>query len=154
MALTAQQIDQFPTVPLIFPSVVAGVTLVYNLPGNPSITLTADQISGIYQGIITDCNMIDPMLPSTPIIPLTRADETGPTGTFTQYLSVSAMNWPAFLIGTEVVFPAPVQLIDGETVLVQELTATIGSIVYVNFGASTAETNLANVAVIMLLASL
>src|ERR1700722_20404914 len=99
---------------LHIPIVAGGVAVIYNLPGNPKLKLDGDTLAGIFLGNITKWN--DPKivalnpgvdLPDTAIIPVHRADGSGTSFIFTDYLSSvnpawadsvgkgSAVKWPA-----------------------------------------------------------
>ena len=99
---------------LHLPIVAGGVALIYNLPGNPKLKLDGDTLANIYMGNITKWN--DPKivalnsgvdLPDTAIIPVHRADGSGTSFIFTDYLSTvnpawsdtvgkgSSVKWPA-----------------------------------------------------------
>lgn len=105
---------------LQFPTVVAGVVIVYNIPeiGNKGFSLDQKAVCGIYMGKITDWN--DPYikglnpganLPPTKIIVVHRSDGSGTTFIFTNWLSKvcpewkekvgndKAVNWPAGIGG-------------------------------------------------------
>jgi phosphate transport system substrate-binding protein len=99
---------------LHLPVVAGGVAIIYNLPGNPKLKLDGDTLANIYLGNITKWN--DPKiaalnpgvsLPDTAIIPVHRADGSGTSYIFTDYLSSvnpawsdtvgkgSSVKWPA-----------------------------------------------------------
>jgi phosphate transport system substrate-binding protein len=99
---------------LHLPIVAGGVAIIYNLPGNPKLKLDGDTLTGIYLGNITHWN--DPKLaalnpgvtlPDTAIVPVHRADGSGTSFIFTDYLSSvnpawadsvgkgSSVKWPA-----------------------------------------------------------
>jgi phosphate transport system substrate-binding protein len=96
------------------PIVAGGVAVIYNLPGDPKIKLDGDTLAAIYLGNITKWN--DPKiaalnpgltLPDANIIPIHRADGSGTSFIFTDYLSSvnpawadsvgkgSSVKWPA-----------------------------------------------------------
>src|SRR5271154_7060353 len=96
------------------PVVAGGVAIIYNLPGSPKLKLDGDTLANIYLGNITKWN--DPKivalnpgvdLPDTAIIPVHRADGSGTSFIFTDYLSSvnpawadtvgkgSSVKWPA-----------------------------------------------------------
>lgn len=96
----------FPgAVPLHFPVAVGTVTVVYNLPGFGvgDIKLTGELIQRMYLGEITtwghaDLVAINPALAGnpTPIVPVHRADGSGTTFAFTDFLARSAsFGWSA-----------------------------------------------------------
>jgi phosphate transport system substrate-binding protein len=99
---------------LHIPIVAGGVAVIYNLPGSPKLKLDGDTLANIYLGNITKWN--DPKivalnpgvdLPDTAIIPVHRADGSGTSFIFTDYLSSvnpawsdsvgkgSSVKWPA-----------------------------------------------------------
>ena len=79
------------------PSYVSPIALVYNLEGVDSLNLSPEAIAGIFAGEITQWD--DPQiagdnpdadLPSEPITPVHRADDSGTTENFTEYLDAVA----------------------------------------------------------------
>lgn len=85
-----------------FPTVIGGVVIIVNIPGvNPNeLKLTGELLSEIYLGNITKWN--DPKLveanrgvklPSLAIAPVYRADGSGTTFVFTDYLSMVSPDW-------------------------------------------------------------
>jgi phosphate transport system substrate-binding protein len=99
---------------LHIPVVAGGVAVIYNLPGDPKLKLDGDTLANIYLGNITKWN--DPKiaalnpgiaLPEIAIVPVHRADGSGTSFIFTDYLSNvnpawadsigkgSAVKWPA-----------------------------------------------------------
>ena len=99
---------------LHIPIVAGGVAVIYNLPGSPKLKLDGDTLAGIYLGNITKWNdpkiaALNPSvdLPDTAIIPVHRADGSGTSFIFTDYLSSvnpawadsvgkgSSVKWPA-----------------------------------------------------------
>ena len=96
------------------PIVAGGVAIIYNLPGDPKLKLDGATLAGIYLGNITKWN--DPKiaalnpgisLPDLAIVPVHRADGSGTSFIFTDYLSsvnpawadsvgkASQVKWPA-----------------------------------------------------------
>jgi phosphate transport system substrate-binding protein len=93
--LTAHKLMQFPTV-------IGGVDIIVNLPDVKvnELKLTGELIADIYLGKITKWN--DPKiaalnqgvkLPSLTIAPVYRADGSGTTFVFTDYLSMQSPDW-------------------------------------------------------------
>ena len=85
-----------------FPTVIGGVDIIVNLPGVKAneLKLTGELIADIYLGTITKWN--DPKiaevnpgikLPSLAIAPVYRADGSGTTYVFTDYLSMMSAQW-------------------------------------------------------------
>ena len=101
------------------PDILGGVTLSYNLPGvTTRIKLDAPTIAGIFAGTIKTWNAsqitaLNPgvTLPSNAIVPQVRADSSGTTYIFSDYLNTAApsvwtlgasktINWPSVAIQT------------------------------------------------------
>jgi phosphate transport system substrate-binding protein len=79
------------------PNYISAIAVVYNLEGVDELNLTPATIAGIFSGTITTWN--DPaiaadnpgaQLPRTPITPVHRADKSGTTKNFTDYLAKAA----------------------------------------------------------------
>ncbi|SDP63444.1 phosphate ABC transporter substrate-binding protein, PhoT family [Klenkia soli] len=79
------------------PDYISAIAVVYNLPGVDDLNLSPDTLAGIFTGAITtwddaaiaaDNEGVD--LPSTTITPVHRADESGTTKNFTDYLAQAA----------------------------------------------------------------
>jgi phosphate transport system substrate-binding protein len=106
--------DKAPDKILHLPVVAGGVAVIYNLPGDPKLKLDGGTLANIFMGNITKWN--DPKiaalnpgvsLPDTAIIPVHRADGSGTSFIFTDYLSSvnpawadtvgkgSSVKWPA-----------------------------------------------------------
>jgi phosphate transport system substrate-binding protein len=95
--LTEHKLMQFPTV-------IGGVDIIVNLPGiKPNeLKLTGPILADIYLGNITKWNDkaiadLNPelKLPRTAIAPVHRADGSGTTFVFTDYLSMQSPDWKA-----------------------------------------------------------
>ena len=101
------------------PDILGGVTLSYNLPGvTTRIKLDAPTIAGIFAGTITTWNAsqitaLNPgvTLPSNAIVPEVRADSSGTTYIFSDYLTAAApsawtlgasktITWPSVAVQT------------------------------------------------------
>ncbi len=99
-----------------FPTVIGGVVMVVNIPGVTAnqIKLTGELVAEIYLGKITKWN--DPKLvemnrgvtlPNLQIAPVYRADGSGTTFVFTDYLSMVDPNWKSTVgSSTSVKWPA------------------------------------------------
>ena len=125
---------------LYFPDVISPVTVSYNLPGVSGLKLSAPTIAGIFQGKITKWNdsaikADNPgvNLPSTAITIARRADSSGTTQNFSQFLvdatgdgwklgTSSTINWPASSRGG-----------NGNGGVAQIIKSTTGAIGYVDF---------------------
>ncbi len=107
--LAAHKLMQFPTA-------IGGVVMVVNIPGVAvnQVKLTGELVSEIYLGKITKWN--DPRLvemnrgvtmPNLAIAPVYRADGSGTTFVFTDYLSMVDPNWKSTVgSSTSVKWPA------------------------------------------------
>jgi phosphate ABC transporter phosphate-binding protein len=126
---------------LFFPSVVGAVVPIVNLPGMPgSIAFTPEALAGIYLGKIKKWN--DPILtranrglrlPDLDITVVHRADGSGTSYAWTDYLSKASAEWKA-QVGMSLTPKWPVGQggngSDGVSKLVKE---QVGSIGYVEF---------------------
>lgn len=79
------------------PDYVSPIAVAYNLPGVPQLNLAPATVAGIFKGQVTTWN--DPkiaadnpgvQLPATRINPVHRADDSGTTENFTDYLNKAA----------------------------------------------------------------
>ena len=127
---------------LFFPSVVGAVVPVVNLPGLPSdIAFTPEALAGIYLGKIKKWN--DPILtrsnrglrlPDLDIAVVHRADGSGTSYAWTDYLSKISPEWKA-QVGTSLAPKWPVGLEangnDGVSKLVKERSGAIGYVEYI-----------------------
>lgn len=82
------------------PVYISPIAVIFNLEGIDSLNLDADTIAGIFLGEITNWN--DPViaeqnpgvdLPDLGITAVHRADKSGTTGNFTDYLAAASSNW-------------------------------------------------------------
>jgi phosphate transport system substrate-binding protein len=109
--------DQLAAHKLIqFPTVIGGVVIIVNLPGIAAnqLRLAGDVLADIYEGKITKWN--DPRivalnpgvaLPSIAIAPVYRADGSGTTFVYTDYLSMQSQTWKSGVgAATSVKWPA------------------------------------------------
>lgn len=95
------------------PTVAGAVVVSYNLPGDPTLKLDGPTLAGIFLGTITKWN--DPAiagqnpdikLPDADIIVVHRADGSGTTFCFTDYLSSVSSEWKSKVgKGTAVSWP-------------------------------------------------
>lgn len=138
IVLTRDQLNTITSSVLTFPTAAVGVVIAYNLPGNPDITLNANQIADIFNGTITNWNQLIDISMDIPIVIVSRSDASGTTAIFTDFLSKSNIGWPVNLTGLQVVFPASNQVtVSSTAAAIQSLEANVGAIGYVNFGAIT-----------------
>jgi len=123
---------------LHLPIVAGGVAIIYNLPGNPKLKLDGETLAGIYLGNITKWNdakiaALNPglTLPDTSIIPVHRADGSGTSFIFTDYLSSVNPAWANTVgKGASVKWPAGIGLAakgsEGVAGQVKQLPGAIG----------------------------
>ena len=113
VALTDDQLKTMPAV-LQIPETAGPVCITYNLPDvKQPLQLTANAIAGIFLGTIKKWQ--DPeiakanpgvKLPATSIIVVHRADGSGTTGIYTEYLSAVSSEWKTKVgFGTSVSWP-------------------------------------------------
>jgi phosphate transport system substrate-binding protein len=128
---------------LDIPLAISAQTINYNLPGlnGANIKIDGPTLAAIYSGVVTqwDDAAIKAMnpgvtLPHQPIIPVRRAEGSGDTFIFTQFLDFSAESWennPGY--GSTIRWPnvAGEKTATGNDGLVQALAATPYSIGYV-----------------------
>jgi phosphate transport system substrate-binding protein len=125
------------------PTVIAPITLSYNLPSVDKLQLSPATVSGIFQLTITKWN--DPAivadnpgvtLPDSDIVAVVRSDPSGTTENFTKFLNAAVGpdaggDWK--LGGAkDVTFPAGTQNGNGNSGVAQLVTSTEGSIGYVD----------------------
>jgi phosphate transport system substrate-binding protein len=134
--------EQNPEI-LDIPLAISAVAINYNLPGlnGANIKIDGPTLAAIYSGKVTEWD--DPAikamnptaaLPHQQIIPVRRADGSGDTFVFTQFLDFSADTWennPGF--GTEIAWPsvAAEKAGEGNEGVVKALAATPYAIGYV-----------------------
>jgi phosphate transport system substrate-binding protein len=130
-----------PSTPfLYFPTVVAPITVSYNVSGLAKLRLSADTIAKIFEGRITQWN--DPSikaenpkakLPSTKITVVHRSDGSGTTQNFTLFLTKAAGATWTLGTGSTVQWPASTQGASGNGGVAQLVKSTDGAIGYVDF---------------------
>ena len=125
------------------PTVIAPITMSYNLPGVDKLQLSPTSIAAIFQREITKWN--DPIiaadnpgvtLPATDIVVARRADGSGTTDNFSKFLNASAGpdaggTWKLGS-GSELEWPADTQAGDGNSGVAQIVASTEGAIGYVD----------------------
>lgn len=74
---------------------LGGVAISYNVPGAPkNLRLSGNQLARIYLGQVTDWHQVDSSIPSgTTIVPVHRADSSGPGYDLDQYLIDTSPAW-------------------------------------------------------------
>jgi phosphate transport system substrate-binding protein len=140
MPLTAQELDQDGL--FQFPAIIGGVVPVVNLEGVApgQLKLTGALLADVYLGKIKNWN--DPALaalnpdlklPATAITVVRRADGSGTTFLFTDYLSMVSADWKGRVgTGTSVSWPAGVggKGNEGVAAYVQRIKGAIGYVEY------------------------
>ena len=98
--LNDDEMNMFPSSVVQFPTCLGAVVISYNLPGNPELKLTPEIISGIFLGSITNWNdskikAENPTIhmPDEKITVVHRADGSGTSYVFTDYLSKVSPEW-------------------------------------------------------------
>ncbi len=128
---------------LNIPLAVSAQQIMYNLPGlnKKHLRLNGPVLAGIYDGKITNWDnaaikRLNPgvKLPNLPVVPIHRADGSGDTFLFTQYLSFTTPSWmhgPSF--GTSITWPSVPGSVsaEGNQGMVQQLTQYQGGVAYV-----------------------
>ena len=133
---------------LYFPTVVAPITVSYNLSGVDELQLSPDTIAKIFQREITNWN--DPAiaadnegveLPDQDITVVRRSDSSGTTGNFTKFLEKASGPDASgvWTLGTDstVEWPADTQAGDGNGGVAQIISSTNGAIGYVDLSDAT-----------------
>jgi len=102
MPMKDEQIAALKVKALHFPTVMGGVVPTFNLPGVAELKFSSEMLAGIFLGKITKWN--DPAiakanpgvkLPATDVIVVHRAEGSGTTFVFTDYLSKVSPAWKA-----------------------------------------------------------
>jgi phosphate transport system substrate-binding protein len=125
------------------PLAISAQTINYNLPGlnDAKVTLDGPTLAGIYTGTITEWDA-EPIaalnpgvhLPHQTIVPIRRADESGDTFIFTQFLDFSTQSWEDKIgYGTDVAWPkvAGERTATGNAGMVRTAAATPYSVAYI-----------------------
>lgn len=133
---------------LYFPTVVAPITVSFNLSGVDTLDLSPATIANIFQRTIT--NWTDPAiaadnpgasLPDLDITVVHRSDSSGTTGNFTKFLekSVGADAGGIWTLGTDstIEWPADTQAGEGNSGVAQVISSTDGAIGYVDLSDAT-----------------
>jgi phosphate transport system substrate-binding protein len=125
---------------LYFPTVVAPITVSYNLSGVSKLGLSADTIAKIFQGQITTWNDAaikadnpNAKLPSTKITVVHRSDSSGTTQNFTNFLVKAAPTTWTLGSSSTVSWPASTQGGTGNSGVAKLVKDTDGAIGYVDF---------------------
>ncbi|MFO1036832.1 MAG: phosphate ABC transporter substrate-binding protein PstS [Geminicoccaceae bacterium] len=141
MPLGADELDAAGLVQ--FPFIIGGVSPVINVPGIQAgeLILDADTLAGIYLGKITrwddpELQRTNPglQLPGLPIRLVRRADGSGTTFLFTDFLTKRVADW-AKAVGTGLQVTWPVATLEAKSSagVVETVAATPGAIGYVEY---------------------
>lgn len=136
--LTKDELDKSGLIQ--FPAIIGGVVAVFNLPGIKQLKLTGPVLADIYLGKIKTWNddaivKLNPevKLPNQPISVIRRADGSGTTFLFTDYLSKVSPEWKT-KIGADASVQWPVGLggkgNEGVAAFVQRVSGSIGYVEY------------------------
>ena len=130
---------------LYFPVQIGPVAIAYNLSGVTGLKLDATTLAKIFQGQITTWNdpaikALNPSanLPSSPITLEVRADSSGTTANFSQYLVDAAGSAWKLGTGSTIKWPSTAHAGNGGSGLAQIVKSTPGAIGYVDFSTATA----------------
>jgi phosphate transport system substrate-binding protein len=125
---------------LYFPTVVAPITVSYNVSGVSKLRLSADTIAKIFSGAITTWNDAaiksdnpKAKLPSTAITVVHRSDSSGTTANFTNFLVKAAPSSWTLGTGSTVSWPSGTQGAQGNSGVAKLVKSTSGAIGYVDF---------------------
>jgi phosphate transport system substrate-binding protein len=125
---------------LYFPTVVAPVTVSYNLSGVKKLSLSGPTLSKIFQRLITKWN--DPAiagdnpkvkLPDTDITVARRSDSSGTTQNFTEFLSKSDPTGWKLGVSSTISWPSDTQGGNGNSGVATIVSSTDGAIGYVDY---------------------
>ncbi len=130
-----------PSTPFFyFPTVVAPITVSYNVSGLTGLKLSADTIAKIFEAQITTWDDAaiksdnpSAKLPSTTITVVHRSDGSGTTQNFTNFLVKASPTVWTLGTGSTVQWPASTQGASGNGGVAQLVKATDGAIGYVDF---------------------
>jgi len=130
---------------LYFPVIIGPITMAYNLSGVSNLKLSPSTIAGIFSGKIKTWN--DPAikadnsgvsLPSTPITLAVRADSSGTTQNFTEFLVKSAPSAWSLGSSSTIKWPSSARAATGNPGVAQVVKTTPGAIGYVDYATAKA----------------
>ncbi|MFC5523539.1 phosphate ABC transporter substrate-binding protein PstS [Polaromonas jejuensis] len=129
---------------VIFPVAITGISPVVNLPkvGDGQLRLTGDVLARIFLAEITQWNApeivkLNPgyTLPDAPIKVVVRADGSGTTYNFADYLAKLSPTWKSkYGVKTSFDWPANFLAVKGSDGVVKAVKETTGAIGYVDYG--------------------
>jgi phosphate transport system substrate-binding protein len=129
---------------LYFPVQVGPIAIAYNLSGVTGLKLNAAVLSQIFQGEITNWDSpaiaaLNPgvKLPSETITLAVRADSSGTTANFSQYLVDAAGSAWKLGTGSIIKFPSTARASTGGSAVAAVVKSTAGAIGYVDFSTAT-----------------
>jgi len=124
---------------LYFPILLGPITVSFNIPGVDKLQLSADTIAKIFQRDIKKWNdkaiaaeNAGAKLPDQGIVVAHRADGSGTTQNFTEYLNIAAKGTWRLKSGSTVEWPADTQAGQGNGGVAQIVKSTKGAIGYVD----------------------
>lgn len=128
---------------VLFPTAITGVVPVYNVPRIRAgqLVFTGELLADIFSGKVKQWNdpglqRLNPglVLPDIPIVPVVRADGSGTTHHFSDYLAQVSSGWKQRMgVGTTLRWPAGFHTAQGNQGVARAVAATPGSIAYVDF---------------------
>jgi len=125
---------------LYFPTVVAPITVSYNLSSVSDLKLSSDTIAKIFQGQIKTwddaaikADNPKAKLPSTTITVVHRSDSSGTTANFTSFLTKASPSVWTLGTGSTVSWPAGTQGATGNSGVASLVKSTDGAVGYVDF---------------------
>lgn len=132
--------DPQPPAPFMyFPTVVAPITVSFNVPGVKKLNLSADTIAKIFNTTITTWNDATikaenptAKLPSTKITVVHRTDGSGTTANFTNFLVKAAPTSWSLGTGSTVAWPSSTTGATGSTGVANLVNTTEGAVGYID----------------------
>src|SRR5579859_818471 len=130
---------------LYFPVIIGPITMSYNLSGVSNLKLSPATIAGIFSGKIKTWNDAaikadnsGVTLPSTPITLAVRADSSGTTANFTEFLVKSAGSGWSLGSSSTIKWPSAARAGTGNAGVAQVVKSTPGAIGYVDYATAKA----------------
>jgi phosphate transport system substrate-binding protein len=126
---------------VMFPTVITGVVPVANVPHKGGLRLTGDVLARIFLGEITSWDApeivaLNPQakLPALPIKVVARADGSGTTYHFSDYLGRASATWRQKRgVASRFEWPAGVVAVKGSAAVSQAVRETTGAIGYIDY---------------------
>jgi len=144
--LTDEQMSKIRSRPYHFPALMGAIVPVYNLPGIIELKFSGETLAGIFSGRVKNWNdaalaKLNPgvALPSSRIAVLHRADASGSTYVFTDFLSKTSPRWKQEIgMGATVAWPTG-DAQRGNEALAKAIKSTPASIGYVELNYANAQ---------------